>query len=79
MSYKRAPKNELPLPDLTDEEVFPEFHEQYYSLYDNLCVRINTRNSWRRTDNLRYTAGEFRWTGSDYLGEAIKGWPARFF
>jgi beta-galactosidase len=27
---------------------------------------------------LDYVAGEFRWTGFDYLGEAIKGWPARF-
>nr|WP_319509481.1 glycoside hydrolase family 2 TIM barrel-domain containing protein [uncultured Draconibacterium sp.] len=79
ISYKRAPKDGLPLSDLTEEEVFPEFHEQYCSSYDNSCVRINARDSWRRTDSLDYIAGEFRWTGFDYLGEAIKGWPARFF
>lgn len=79
ISFKRAPKEGLPLPDLTEEEVFPEFHEQYCSSYDNSCVRINARDSWRRTDSLDYMAGEFRWTGFDYLGEAIKGWPARFW
>ena len=78
-SFMRAPNEGIHVPDLTAEEVFPEFHEQYCSSYDNSCVRITARDSWRRTDSLNYVAGEFRWTGYDYLGEAIKGWPARFW
>lgn len=74
----RSPQQGIPVPDLTDEEVFPEFSKFYNSSYDNSSVRISARDSWRRTDSLDYVAGEFRWTGYDYLGEAIKGWPARF-
>ena len=78
-TFKRAPAEGIDIPNLTEEEIFPEFHEQYCSSYDNSCVRINARDSWQRTDSLTYVAGEFRWTGFDYLGEAIKGWPARFW
>lgn len=75
----RAPHEGIPVPDLTEEEVFPEFSKFYSSSYDNSSVRISARDSWRRTASLPYVAGEFRWTGIDYLGEAIKGWPARFW
>ncbi|MEM9987651.1 MAG: DUF4982 domain-containing protein, partial [Bacteroidota bacterium] len=76
----RSPKQGIRVPDLTEEEVFPEFSSKFYSSsYDNSSVRISARDSWRRTDSLAYVAGEFRWTGFDYLGESIKGWPARFF
>lgn len=75
----RAPHEGIPVTDLTDEEVFPEFSKFYSSSYDNSNVRISARDSWRRTDSLKYVAGEFRWTGFDYLGEAIKGWPSRFW
>ncbi len=78
-SFMRAPTEGIHVPNLTEEEAFPEFHKQYCSSYDNSCVRINARDSWRRTDSLEYVAGEFRWTGFDYLGEAIKGWPARYW
>ena len=74
----RAPHEGIPVPDLTETELFPEFSKFYSSSYDNSSVRISARDSWRRTDSLTYVAGEFRWTGFDYLGEAIKGWPARF-
>lgn len=75
----RAPHQGIAVPDLTEEEVFPELTNKFYSSsYDNSSVRISARDSWRRTDSLDYVAGEFRWTGFDYLGEAIKGWPARF-
>jgi beta-galactosidase len=74
----RAPHEGIPVANLTEEEVFPEFSKYYNSSYDNSSVRISARDSWRRTDSLAYVAGEFRWTGFDYLGEAIKGWPARF-
>jgi beta-galactosidase len=75
----RAPQEGFPVADLTDEEVFPEFSKFYSSSYDNSSVRISARDSWRRTAVLPYVSGEFRWTGYDYLGEAIKGWPARFW
>ncbi len=75
----RAPHEGIPVKDLADEEVFPEFSKFYSSSYDNSSVRISARDSWRRTDSLKYVAGEFRWTGFDYLGEAIKGWPSRFW
>ena len=77
-SYMRAPQQGIAVPDLTKEEVFPEFSKFYSSSYDNSSVRISARDSWRRTDSLNYVAGEFRWTGYDYLGEAINGWPTRF-
>jgi beta-galactosidase len=42
-------------------------------------VRIGARDSWRRTRDFPYMAGEFRWTGFDYLGETMFGWPAKFW
>ncbi|MEM7550443.1 MAG: glycoside hydrolase family 2 TIM barrel-domain containing protein [Bacteroidota bacterium] len=78
-SYMRAPHQGIPVPDLTEEEVFPETSPYYSSSYDNSSVRLSARDSWRRTDGLAYVSGEFRWTGFDYLGESNMGWPARFF
>jgi len=60
--------------DLTTEELFPETHNKYESSYDNAGVRISARDSWRLTKTLPYVAGEFRWTGFDYIGES-GGWP----
>ncbi|WP_372772759.1 glycoside hydrolase family 2 TIM barrel-domain containing protein [Mangrovibacterium sp.] len=75
----RSPQQGIAVPDLSKEEIFPEFSPFYSSSYDNSSERISARDSWRRTDSLDYVAGEFRWTGFDYLGEAIKGWPSRFW
>lgn len=75
----RAPQEGIEVPNLTKNEIFPEVPVFYSSSYDNASVRISARDSWRRTDSLDYLAGEFRWTGIDYLGEAIKGWPSRFY
>jgi len=75
----RSPHQGIEVPNLTEEEIFPEVSKFYASSYDNASVRIGARDSWRRTASLPYVAGEFRWTGFDYLGEAIKGWPARFW
>jgi len=61
-------------PDLTSEEVFKK-EKGYASSYDNCYNRITERDSWRRTRDLQYFMGEFRWTGFDYLGES--GWPTR--
>jgi len=66
----------LPVANLTDEEIFPEFPAKYCSSYDNCSVRISARDSWRLTRDRDWFAGEFRWTGFDYLGETL-GWPAR--
>jgi beta-galactosidase len=71
-SRYREPQHQPP--HLTDEEVFPETDVWYESSYDNAGVRISSRDSWRLTKTLPYVAGEFRWTGFDYLGES-GGWP----
>ncbi|WP_338687844.1 glycoside hydrolase family 2 TIM barrel-domain containing protein [Haloferula helveola] len=62
------------IPNLTEEEVFPETDAWYESSYDNAGVRINARDSWHLTKTLPYVLGEFRWTGFDYIGES-GGWP----
>lgn len=71
-SRYREPKHQPP--HLTAEEVFPETDGWYESSYDNAGVRISARDSWRLTRDLEFFAGEFRWTGFDYLGES-GGWP----
>jgi beta-galactosidase len=65
--------------NLSDKEVFANVSKYYSSSYDNAMVRIGARDSWRRTRDLPYMSGEFRWTGFDYLGESLMGWPARFW
>lgn len=69
----------MKVPDLAEEEVFPDVSKYYSSSYDNAMVRIGARDSWRRTRDFPYMAGEFRWTGYDYLGETMFGWPARYW
>ena len=69
----------MKVPNLTEEEVFTDVPKYYSSSYDNAMVRICARDSWRRTHNFPYMCGEFRWTGFDYLGESLMGWPARFW
>ncbi len=69
----------MKVPNLTEEEVFPDHPKYYSSSYDNAMVRIGARDSWRRTRDFDYMAGEFRWTGFDYLGESMFGWPAKLW
>ncbi|SMP43845.1 beta-galactosidase [Neorhodopirellula lusitana] len=66
-------KQSQPAP-LTPDEVFTETNGRYESSYDNAGVRITARDSWRLTKTLPFVAGEFRWTGFDYIGES-GGWP----
>lgn len=66
----------LEVPHYTDEEVFTNFDEHYQSSYDNAMVRISSIDSWRRTRDLPYMCGEFRWTGFDYIGECY-AWPCK--
>jgi len=69
----------MKVPNLTEEEIFKDVSKYYSSSYDNARVRINARDSWRRTRDFSYMCGEFRWTGFDYLGESLMGWPAKFW
>ena len=69
----------MKVPNLTEEEVFTDVPRYYSSSYDNAMVRIGARDSWRRTRDFPYMSGEFRWTGFDYLGETMMGWPAKFW
>jgi len=72
LSRYREPKRQPP--NLTEKEVFPETSGWYESSYDNAGVRISSQDSWRLTKTMPFVAGEFRWTGYDYLGES-GGWP----
>ncbi len=69
----------MKVPNLSEKEVFPAVPKYYSSSYDNAMVRISARDSWRRTRDFPYMAGEFRWTGFDYLGESMFGWPAKLW
>lgn len=66
----------FPIPDLTPEEVFPEFNPMYASGYDNHTRKISVRDEWKQVRDYPFFIGDFRWTGFDYLGESW-GWPAR--
>lgn len=66
----------FPLPDLTKEEVFPEFDLKYASSYDNHTRKISCREEWKQVRDNDFYIGDFRWTAIDYLGESW-GWPAR--
>lgn len=64
------------VPDLSEAEVFTDVHPRYHSSYDNSFVRMNIREEIRKSRELPYLLGTFRWTAFDYLGESF-GWPAR--
>jgi beta-galactosidase len=66
----------LETPNLAEPEVFAGIDPNYRSAYDNAYVRTNCRNSWAATKKHDFLAGEFRWSGFDYLGESL-GWPRR--
>jgi beta-galactosidase len=67
----------FPIPDLSEEEFFPEAPPQYQSSYDNAAVRLGIRKSWQRTSSFDFMVGEFRWGSFDYLGEG-NDWPTRY-
>ncbi|EMI56640.1 glycoside hydrolase family 2 TIM barrel-domain containing protein [Rhodopirellula sallentina] len=73
-THTRYREKQTQPPHLTPAEVFTETHGRYESSYDNAGVRISARDSWRLTKTLPFVAGEFRWTGFDYIGES-GGWP----
>lgn len=66
----------FPIPDLTYEEVFPEFDQRYASSYDNHTRKISCRDEWKQVRDNSFYIGDFRWTAFDYLGESW-GCPAR--
>lgn len=61
--------------------------ENYCSSYDDCYIRISSEGSWKLTSEKPFMAGEFRWTGIDYLGEPTPHWrfhipsrePGRFW
>jgi len=69
-------KNTALQPNLTDKEIFT-FPDSYNSSYDNGFVEHHNRFSLAHMRDNDWLAGEFRWTGIDYLGESGP-WPARF-
>lgn len=73
-THSRFREKQSQPPHLTPDEVFAETNGRYESSYDNAGVRISARDSWRLTKTLPFVAGEFRWTGFDYIGES-GGWP----
>jgi beta-galactosidase len=73
-------KHGVEFPEYGKQEIFFDGKQWYNSSYDNAVVRDNVRWNWNRTLTTPWIAGEFRWSGFDYLGEAdFKGgrWPAR--
>lgn len=90
--YENKIQRPFKIPDLTDEEVFRDswtnaenFTSQkqiFNSSYDNATVRLTARKSIEQLRDIPHYAGNFRWTGHDYIGEAgyvHGGWPFRAF
>ncbi|WP_455639936.1 sugar-binding domain-containing protein [Parabacteroides sp.] len=77
VKWDQFEKRVFPIPDLSEEEFFPEeaVNTYYQSSYDNASVRISIRKAWQRTCSFPWLMGEFRWGSFDYLGEAE--WPQR--
>ena len=77
IKWDKFEKRVFPIPDLSEEEFFPEekAYPYYQSSYDNASVRISVRKAWQRTCSFPWLMGEFRWGSFDYLGEAE--WPQR--
>ena len=83
----------FPLPDLTEKEIFTydwadpatkrnPRKQIFSSSYDNATVRISARQALEQLRDFPFYAGQFRWTGWDYLGEASYvhgGYPFRAF
>jgi len=73
-------KHVVEFPSYGTQEIFFDGNPWYNSSYDNAIVRNSARWSWKRTASTPWIAGEFRWLGFDYIGEAAyKGgqWPTR--
>ncbi len=85
-------KHVYKIDDLTEEEVFVyngldaeakrNRKQIFNSSYDNATVRIPARAGIARLRDVPNYAGQFRWTGHDYIGEAgyvHGGWPFKAF
>ncbi len=81
-----------PIADLTEEEIFSNYaldsenkrnrKQIFNSSYDNGTVRLSARKSIEQLRDIPHYAGQFRWTGFDYIGEAgyvHGGWPFKAF
>ena len=67
----------FPVLNLSEEEIFNGIPDRYLSSYDNALVRINVRDQFKHDSKFPFLMGSFRWTGFDYIGEAINHWPTR--
>ena len=85
-------KKPYQIDDLTDKEIFvndwanpgqkSNGKQIFNSSYDNATVRIPARAAIAKLRDIPYYAGQFRWTGHDYIGEAgyvHGGWPFKAF
>ncbi|MBF0196891.1 MAG: DUF4982 domain-containing protein [Planctomycetes bacterium] len=63
-------------PHLTKKEIF-NFDYNYRSSYDTAFVEHHNRFTLKYDRDNEWMAGEFRWTGIDYLGESGP-WPSRY-
>ena len=70
-SWNAFKDNVYMIPDLSKEEVFTDVPEIYKSSYDNCLVRIDVRDQFKHDSRYPYLMGSFRWSGFDYLGEAL--------
>jgi len=70
-------KKIYPVPNLSKKEIFMGIPEIYKSSYDNCIVRIDVRDQYKHDSRYAFLMGSFRWSGFDYLGEAINQWPTR--
>lgn len=90
--YPNARQQPFAIPDLTEQEVFPNAllpasemanrKQIFLSSFDNATVRANARQHWQQVRDLPWIAGNCRWTGFDYPGEATYvhgGWPFHAF
>ncbi len=69
-------KNTTKQPHLAETEIF-NFDPNYNSSYDNAFIEHHNRYTLNYMRQNPWLAGEFRWTGIDYLGEA-GNFPSRF-
>ncbi|SET12991.1 sugar-binding domain-containing protein [Thalassotalea agarivorans] len=74
--WNRIKSKVYKIPNLTENEVFPDVPTAYGSSFDNSVVRMPIRDEIKLARKLPYLLGTFRWTAFDYLGESF-GWPAR--
>lgn len=72
-------KNTKLQPNLRDKDPFQQFfpNMNYQSSYDNAFIEHHNRYTLAFMRDTPWMAGEFRWTGIDYIGETYR-FPTRY-